>query len=644
MADYVRFTVLSNLKRRSRSRSKPEFTSPSKAKPLDILPGVTEEEEERRSISSARSASPYQPPTPCARRSLGGIATVGWHRPQDISERKRDSRRVVLTGAEGLNIDDFFTLYDEPPRPAPSPPCAKPVVAQPQIPARPLSDFSSKSIVCDGPLDDLDFKFSGLGIELDFPSPPSTSRRSHSPTPSCSSGRTTSTTSSSSSTFSKQQALVTPPTSDDESHQPKPHILRAPTHRSQRASILFMKSMSDFQPPVSPHQTEEEPEDISDAEDASWFAQDISDSFTLSTPLPPTTPMTSTSNTDIRARPDSIPPPPRMRAAGHSRFSKPLPVVPRLSIQTLSTRGPSVQLDPTFPAAPRKRHHIPTRPPPPPPIRIDCPSPTMEEKTEELLALLANAALDSGFLGTGLSGSLSALPPSLPVSPSSTFIPDTPARAPPRTSLPADIDDQFDDSVEVGDSEPLTAGQGSFEIELDCLPSPSWPATPKSASFYSQASLSGDALPSSPFEFQFEVETDEDALLSPAMPESPLVGMYASNAPERVLRSRWSCSTLSSMVDTHQIPHSASSWMLRFNLGSVSPSKKGKGKAKSSTRPSLKLGLKSPGSPSFKRSADLDRRDSRSSRMSDCGSDSGDSTTSSGLRRKPIPLEIFLRN
>ncbi|KAJ3524922.1 hypothetical protein NM688_g8479 [Phlebia brevispora] len=86
--------------------------------------------------------------------------------------------------------------------------------------------------------------------------------------------------------------------------------------------------------------------------------------------------------------------------------------------------------------------------------------------------------------------------------------------------------------------------------------------------------------------------------------------------------------------------------MLRFNLGSGSPTKKEKTRSSgrpSFSRPSLKLSLKSsPTSPTFKRSSNLERRESCNSRMSDCGSDSGDSTASSGLRRKPIPVEIFM--
>ncbi|THG98894.1 hypothetical protein EW026_g3370 [Hermanssonia centrifuga] len=249
-------------------------------------------------------------------------------------------------------------------------------------------------------------------------------------------------------------------------------------------------------------------ENVSDEEDASWYAQDISDIITLSTPLPPTFPLTPTSTVDSRVRPDSLPPPPRFNSAGRSRHSKPLPVVPRLSIQPSPPRGPSAQLDPTFPAQKKRHPAIPSRAPPPPPIRIECPSPTMEEKTDELLALLANAALDSGFSGTGLGGSSNVFPPSLPVTPSSAYIPMTPApsRPPPRSSIPADVDDleEGNRSAEQQDQDLAQI----VEFELEGASSPEWPATPHNISLYSQASFSIDALPSSPsspFEFQFEM-------------------------------------------------------------------------------------------------------------------------------------------
>ncbi|KAK7685057.1 hypothetical protein QCA50_011894 [Cerrena zonata] len=648
--------LLPNFKRRPRTRSKQDVTSPAKAKPLHILPGLTEEDESRSSTSSTSSSpSSYTSPY-CASRSAGGNATLGGRNSQafDILDIKRESRRVVLVGAEGLTFDDFFPASDAPPRPAPRPPVQ-----------------NSRSSM-ESPLDEINLRFSGLGISLDFPSPPSKSssmsRREPSPTPSDSSA-TTATSSSSSRT------PLTPPTSDDES-QPRTHLARAPTYKSQRASILYMKSMPDLKKRSLPQTpvVQDSEDDWSDGEDASWFAQDISDIFTLSSPLSTATP--TSKSFEHKARPDSIPPP--SRHAGRSRASKLPPIAP-LTIQTHG-RGPSTQLDPSFPpnaitsiANKRRSRFIPSRPPPPPPITIEpasCPSPTMEEKTEELLKLLADAALDNTFLGTGLSVETEML--STPVTPSSLYAISTPttARPPPRMSIPADIFDFTEESPETDVSE------SGFDI-IVTQPEDDVPGSPRSISIYSQASMSVDALPISPISsFDFDIRT-------PTASEDPTAGMYpsqfssfttaaadiASPSPttsandfdsasmirERNLRSRWSSSTLASEYHAHhrqQMPLSPSAWITRFHLGSSSSSSSPtKSKAPKPTKavPAAKVPL----SPATKKSLDLEggagltRRDSSSSSRtssSDSSSDSGESISSNGLRRKAIPIELFLRS
>ncbi|KAL4252942.1 hypothetical protein ABKN59_003538 [Abortiporus biennis] len=617
-----------NLKRKSRPRNKQVITSPSKAKPLDILPELREEDEGRSSPSSSSYASTYSPS-----RSLGGSATLGSRPTSDVIDIKRNSRRVVLTGVEGLTFDDFFPIGSRPP--------ASPTTPTSQSPA-----------------DDSHINFSGLGINLEFPSPPRQSsdnippKREVSPSPSECSSRT----SSSSTSSSSYHLPSTPPTSDDESF-PKSRLARAPTCKSQRASIMFMKSMPDLRITVPDHGYDDE--DWSDGEDLYSFAQDLSDIVTLTSYPPsfPSTPITPLSSCDPHARPDSIPPPPRSAATGRSRHSKPLPAVPRLSIQTSPTHGPSVQLDPTFHTS-RRRRSIPTRPPPPPPIRIECPSPTMEEKTDELLALLANAALGSGFVGTGLRPNVEE-PASTPVTPSSIFAISTPTclRPPPRMSIPADIGDVFGGSVSVADDNLL------YIPTRDC---DGVPATPSSISVYSQASM--DEQVAATFDFHLASSTDttfSSKNTFPAMPDSPLVGMSNSNMssssssnpnvsdePERILRSRWSSSTLASMRDqTSDTPQSASSWKIRFHIGSISPTKKTSKHSRfgSSAKPDPPSPSKVPLSPRARKSIDSDyglaRRDSNSSRVSldSVTSDSGDSTASSGLRRKPIPIEIFMR-
>ncbi|TCD70999.1 hypothetical protein EIP91_000497 [Steccherinum ochraceum] len=616
--------ILPHLSRRSRTRTRRDVTSPSKAKPLDILPGVTEEDETRWSTSSASSSSSAT--TPATQSS-----TVG----RTSSDIKRDSRRVVLTGAEGLTFDDFFPISNAP-RSATAP---------------------SK---IESPLNEINLRFSGLGFTMDFPSPPlasSSSRRDKSPTPSESSTHT----SASGSSTSSSKSSSTPPTSDDESS--KPRLSRSATLKSQRASVMFMKSTSPSEDvSFTPEMDEDEG---SDGEDAAWFTEDISDIITLSSPLPPSFPSTPTSATsDPRARPDSLPPPPRCEHIGRSRFSKPLPILPRISVQP--SGYPSSQLDPSFVS--KYRRYIPTRPPPPPPIRINgCPSPTMEEKTDELLELLANAALGTGFLGTGLRQVPE--PVSTPVTPSSIFamsVPDS-ARPPPRSAIPDDISDIMD--FEGADDDASTASIVDLSYYSESSSSAGGiPMTPESMSIYSQASARGAGFPASPlssFDFEMaETPTPTSGAMHfsslPTLPESPNAdadaGMYSSprtpppptpsernhEINERILRSRWSSSTLSSLDQA--VPPSASSWMLRFHLG-------GSGSSSASPKHAKKpSGFKAPLSPvaGAKRSLDMGsplmRRESMESRLSiDSSSDSGCSTSSNGLRRKAIPVELFMR-
>ncbi|KAI0360323.1 hypothetical protein OH77DRAFT_1516839 [Trametes cingulata] len=630
--------ILPSLKRRSRPTNKSE-ASPSKAKPLHILPNLAEEDEQptRHSCSSTSSV-----PSAAHRSRLAtSCATVGGRPSSDqVIHIKRDSRRVVLTGVEGLTFDDFFPPSSAPRVRTPSPP---PVERTPSPPLR----SAASSPASDSPLDDINLRFSGLGISLDFPSPPATIRsssrsfsrkRESSPTPSNASSDV------SSSYSSPKTPCTTPPTSDDESHC-KSHLARAPTFKSQRASILFMKSMPDLSEPMRKSSIASTVDDDSILEELEWIAQDISDVVTLSTPLPPTFPTTPTETSiDARARPDSIMPPPRRpREAAKSCPTKPLPVVPRIQIHDSSAQGPSAQLDPTFPLR-RRSYLVPSRPPPPPPVP-KSPTTAMEQATEELLAELANAALGAGFLGTELTvpqdGYLSA--ESLPPTPSSQFIVTSPSplRPPPRFAVPADINDVFDES-------PV-----ELTVRAD-LAAPMWPSTPQSISVYSQMTdVSPPTSPLSSFDFDVDVshvlshrEETAAALESP----SPLHRSPSSISlvpAERTLRSRWSTSTLGSLAEASS---SSSSWLPRFHL---SPSKKTKSKpaaptpapapAPVATPLQRKNAVKGHGA---KRSVDSDRgltrRDSRASRMSESSaSDSGESTTSSGLKRKPIPMALL---
>ncbi|KAI0634708.1 hypothetical protein C8Q77DRAFT_1072154 [Trametes polyzona] len=627
--------ILPNLKRRTRSTNKSE-SSPSKGKPLHILPNLAEEDEQssRPSCSSVSSVPSSSHPS----RFAAGCATVGARPTTDqVLHIKRDSRRVVLTGVEGLTFDDFFPPSSAPRVRTPSPPPAK------RIPSPPPRSAAA-SPASDSPLDDINLRFSGLGISLDFPPPPSAGirtpsrsvsrRREQSPTPSNASSDV------SSSYSSPKTPCTTPPTSDDESPC-KSHLARAPTFKSQRASVMFMKSMPDLSEPVRKSSFCSIADDDSILEELEMIAREVSEVVTLSTPLPPTFPTTPVeASMDVRPRPDSVLPLPRKQAgADKSRSGKPLPIVPRIAIQESSAQGPSAQLDPTFPLR-RRSYMVPSRPPPPPPVP-KSPTTAMEQATEELLAELANAALGAGFFGTELTvpqdGFLSA--ESMPPTPSSQFIVTTPSalRPPPRFAVPADINDMADESpVELTVSPDLTSHM--------------WPSTPQSVSVYSQ--MTDNSPPTSPLSsFDFEVDVSQvlshreeasAALENTNMRRSPSnISLVPS---ERPLRSRWSSSTLGSLVEGQA--HSATSWLPRFTL---SPTKKAKSKpAQTSSHSPSPLQRKNAvkSGHGAKRSVDSDRgltrRDSRASRMSESSaSDSGESTTSSGLKRKPIPMALL---
>ncbi|KIP11836.1 hypothetical protein PHLGIDRAFT_27674 [Phlebiopsis gigantea 11061_1 CR5-6] len=680
-------SLLSNL-RRSRDRRTKSSTSSSKAKPLDILPDLTElseqEDEGRASTSSHRLS---------ARR-----ASVA---------RKRDT--PLILGVEGLFFDGFMPEF--PPRQRPAPPAPR---------ARKVTPTKPAPLRLESPLDSIDVRFSGL----EFPfsqvpgSPTSLHARSTSPSPSISSVSTTSSAASASS----PAKTFTPPTSDDESHDVHgSRLVRKSTVKSQHGLVGYIAGARK-QRSVSEKSFVDLSVDNDD--DASWFAQDIGDSFVL-----------SSHDAEL----------PETRPTGKSRFSKPLPTVPRFSIQSLRSpaASPSVQLDPTFPS--RRNSYIPSRPPPPPPIRIididsdtnifiAPPTPetpvaritnTMEEKTEELLTLIANAALSTtpslstpsnpSRLSTG-----SSLAPMSACASSWDFIVATPTtashaapatpRPPPRSSVPADIFDALVEDepreMEVSHFNTLTITTDDFdlgELELEWTPDSddeSPPATPRStesASVYSQASMpimcasdfdldSIPLEPCTPAMSMFFAPAD-DMYYAAAMPDSPLIrphdDPFGAPAPERALRSRWSSSTLAESFAEGR----GATWMGRFAFGSAASKKtstpgsptKSAFSLRSPTMPSFGLPKAKPASatptkkpsapasgasPSKKPAAPsstpppgkparyspeprgLSRRESN---VSLCTIDSCDSTfsasssSSSGRRRKPIPIEIFMR-
>ena len=412
-------------------------------------------------------------------------------------------------------------------------------------------------------------------------------KRTHSPAPSISSA-----VSSSSSDDTAGQSPLTPSTSDDE-HIPPSLSVTAPN--SKRLSVLFTKSMPDLLPPSPKIATVEElPEE--DGEDAEWLTQEMRDFVTLSSPR-------FTIEENLSSRPESFLPP--LRVSGSFKGLAP-PVI-----------GPSAQLDPTFHFCQKKTRSfvIPSRPPPPPPIQI-CPA-----------SPLANVFAVSSPC------------------PSTTTIPPTPisSRPPPRSSIPCDVDELM--QMDMDDFDLL-------EDELAGARDP-YPDSPFSSildayrrSPSASVGFSVDNLPATPSSSAFSDDSHHHDL-----PQSPLrrsaSSISTSSSATRRLRSKWSTSTLGSVYNDQS---QSSSWISKFSF------KKGSNKEKAVpstvTLPSPPKSEKKEKRRKFAGAdivvrhsyesdvAQVGRRDSRSSRNS---SESVESSPSPGLRRKPIPVEIFMK-
>lgn len=412
-------------------------------------------------------------------------------------------------------------------------------------------------------------------------------KRAHSPASSISSAA-----SSSSSDDAIGQLPLTPGTSDDECI---PTSVSVTAPNPKRLSVLFAKSMptlSSLSPRIA--MVEELPE--GDGEEVEWLTQEMQDLVTL--PSPP-----SASEENTSSRPESFLPPLRM-----SNSLKGL-VSPAL--------GPSAQLDPTFPFCQKKSRSfvIPSRPPPPPPIQVSPASP-----------------LDTVFTGSS-------------PCPSTTDIPFTPipSRPPPRSSIPCDVDELM--RMDMGNFDLL---EGELAEACD-----SYPDSPFNSIFnaYERSpsapvGSSADDLPITPSTSAFSDDSHHYDL-----PRSPLrrsnSSVSTSPSVTRRLRSKWSTSTLGSVYNNQSQP---SSWMSKFSF------KKGFNREKAA--PSALTFLPIPKSAKKEKrqkftGADITvrhsyesdvvqigRRDSRGSRNS---SESVESTPSPGLRRKPIPVEIFMK-
>jgi len=397
--------------------------------------------------------------------------------------------------------------------------------------------------------------------------------------------------SSSSSDDTVCQPPLTPNTSDDE-HTPISLSVTAPN--SKRLSVLFVKPMPDLRPPSPKIATVEElPEE--GGEEAEWLTQEMQDFVSFSSPL-------SASDENLSSRPESFLPPLR---ASNSFKELSSPVI-----------GPSAQLDPTFHSLQKKTRSFvtPSRLPPPPPIQV-CPA----------------SPLDDDF---------DVSPPC----PSTTAILPTPvsSRPPPRSSIPCDVDELMQMDVD------------DFDLLEDELVEAreSYPASPFSSilnaylrSPNTPTGFSVDDLPTTPSSFA------SSGSYHHYLPQSPLCrsnsSTSTSSSATRRLRSRWSTSTLGSLYNDQS---QSTSWMSKFSF------KMGSNKEKAvlpiAILPSPAKSAKKEKRQKFTGAdivvrhnhesdvAQVGRRDSRGSRTS---SESPESSPSPGLRRKPIPVEIFMK-
>jgi len=446
------------------------------------------------------------------------------------------------------------------------------------------------------------------GRSFDFPSPPLEKecmvsltrspatrvlpmrfrKRTHSPASSISSV----TSASSSSDDTTSQPPLTPGASDDE-HISTSLSVTAPN--SKRLSVLFAKSMPNL-PPLSPKiaTVEELPEE--DGEEVEWLTQEMQNFVAL--PSPP-----SASEENTSSRPESFLPPLRVSDSLKGLVSPAL--------------GPSAQLDPTFHFCQKKTRSfvIPSRPPPPPPIQI-CPA-----------SPLTNVFAVSSPC------------------PSATTTPFTPisSRPPPRSSIPCDVDELM--QMDTGDFDLL---EDELAEACDSYPDSPFNSIINAYRRSPSASMgfSIDDLPTTPSTSAFSDDSHHYDL-----PRSPLrrsnSSISTSSSATRRLRSKWSTSTLGSVYNNQPQP---SSWMSKFSFK--------KGSSKEKAAPSAPIFPSPPRSTKKEKRrkftgadivvrhsyesdiAQIGRRDSRSSRNS---SESVESSPSPGLRRKPIPVEIFMK-
>ncbi|KAI6037602.1 hypothetical protein EDC04DRAFT_3029828 [Pisolithus marmoratus] len=339
----------------------------------------------------------------------------------------------------------------------------------------------------------------------------------------------------------------------------------------------------------------------------------------------------------------------------------------------------------------------------------ECSSTTSAPRPDSIIlsgeaAALAAEALESKSRGRSrFSKPLPSLPPPTPPITTAPSVPTSSSvqiaarnslavdsRPPPRVSVPADIStgDLVDD-LGVSSKFPIVLEQVWFdeEDEDSVYSQPSSASTSHINSMVPSATASSDTMLDCRFstaqEYRFRCTTL--FLLSqvhrPSLPRRKAQSLHSrslarlqvlrsgyndecESGPSPVLRSRWSTSTLGSVVEPSRTGTTALLSPLKSVFGgrsrrainpSVSSRSPPSSRSRSHIRSPSKLPVNAnvfPTTPSPPTSPDrhIRRRGSRSStsstgtsRWSECESCESGGSLGSGLRRKPIPVEMFLR-
>ncbi|KAF8880465.1 hypothetical protein CPB84DRAFT_1851849 [Gymnopilus junonius] len=685
---FSRDAILQRQARTLRSRRAAEALEPAsmRNKTLNV---ILEEDESRL---SSRSPSPN--PSYSTSTSTGGSNTFG------VKARRRRANVSDIRIARDLTAhddNDLSPLFDDllsAPRAAPKPPTS-----------------SSPSESPDS------FKLTFTEVSFKFPHPPTpspSSPRHHYDRSEC--GSPTSASSLSSSPRSEAGGMpLTPSTSDDESSQPSPNFnpRRAAipplviTKHNQRPSSpfpTFLTSAPIRSPLISAFLHDNFSEDSEQESDSEWYTRELSK---VLSPIPPSFPYQHARPESMSIPADTILPRPTRR-----RVSKALPPTPTTPTRR-NSEGPIGQLEPTFRSKRVSRtRSIPKYPPPPvPPVPLQYRSSVLSLVDFQLASPSPVAA---------------------------SFANDAP-RPPPRSSVPADCGFEVDVG-EDGDESSSTFSFSMYEIDLDhCLDEdgPESPARsdvrfglhPSAPSFFAyyafgleadinvgleklwtveeesaaqeqpQHAVEGVQRPPQPQEVPNDVFSSKSTSSSFSFSPSPSPSPYHSDQPspspsphrspyyneEKMLKSKWSTSTLASVREEHERRSPSSKLRLYFGGGPSSSSSPSKSKRTSqsakkavpstptspfsaliSPRRNSTKGHTSPSPAPVSASPSARGRHSRGnsdviligyghqpgvrrrgsvSTISDAGSEvSSSSTSSSGLRRKPIPVEMFLRS